>query len=978
MLFVALTMLVAAPSALVAYNPTLRVPDKLDKAVAAAVARAGYKVSLVSSAKLSAVPAGTRLLVLTDARNLPAQLAEPVDAFLKARGRLMALQAPAWQNPLYLSGGKWIGAEQFGLRQAKKPPEKAILDLYVGFLEGWERSSNDMASKATYTVEPCELGEDVKAIHARIENLTSWDTVLSAPLKQPFAPGMEVTQFAAKGGPLTGRMVVEWREKDGSRWIASVPLSKSWRLHRLGPGAFRYWPSNPSRGFPGDAFKPANAERLSVGVAFSHNALTAGRHEFWIANVGASRTKPGEPADAMALAIEPTDGLYPHYKFFEITVPVRAVDPLTGKTVLEGPRAYSVQPRPEPNGFDKRREWAFEPLLVARDRSDGEWRGLPAAMIRWNGGGRKGAGLAAFGLIGSSAYLQTPVLNLIERTARKLGEDVWLVDAGTDKFTQFEGEPVRAGATVYADVDARCRVTILKDGKTLKSGELALSAGQTAVFDAGANPAEPGVYRTELRVGGRLVGVQEQRQHVYSRPETKAFVTTRGGDFVRDGKPLRFNGVNYMPSSGIGTTDWDYFENWMDRRSYDPEIVGRDLRKIKNLGLNAVSVFIYDRAVEAGNLLDLLRQCRELGLLVNLSLRPGTPMDFNWNGVRKIIETYRLKDEDVVFAYDLAWEPSMGNHRDRKRYDGLWHNWVLSVYGSLGAAETEWGFKMPDEDGKPTNPPDELLVSNGSWRAMVADYRRFVNDLLFVQYNEAREKVRSIDPYHLVSFRMSEAGNPTFNWDAFMPYPLEGIAWATDFLAPEAYGRIGDWEHVKHGIFEVAYCRSLPPFRPVVWAEAGVSSLDSARLVNDPELVKRQGQLYRDLYRMFIESDSDGVFWWWYPGGVRVGENSDYGIVNPDGTDRPSTKAIREFGPKLLENRPPEHPQRVLEYSLDGDARGLYGIYQRLKDAFWRLTEAGYAVKLKNKQDWASQDPAASRDALESIYRRLGLKPSQP
>ena len=43
----------------------------------------------------------------------------------------------------------------------------------------------------------------------------------------------------------------------------------------------------------------------------------------------------------------------------------------------------------------------------------------------------------------------------------------------------------------------------------------------------------------------------------------------------------------------------------------------------------------------------------------------------------------------------------------------------------------------------------------------------------------------------------------------------------------------------------------------------------------------------------------DGVAWWWYPGGYRVNERSDFGIINPDGTDRPVTKVIREFGPKL-------------------------------------------------------------------------------
>ena len=41
--------------------------------------------------------------------------------------------------------------------------------------------------------------------------------------------------------------------------------------------------------------------------------------------------------------------------------------------------------------------------------------------------------------------------------------------------------------------------------------------------------------------------------------------------------------------------------------------------------------------------------------------------------------------------------------------------------------------------------------------------------------------------------------------------------------------------------------------------------------------------------RLLIESGADGVYFWWYPGGFRVNENSDYGIINPDGTDQRST-----------------------------------------------------------------------------------------
>ena len=60
---------------------------------------------------------------------------------------------------------------------------------------------------------------------------------------------------------------------------------------------------------------------------------------------------------------------------------------------------------------------------------------------------------------------------------------------------------------------------------------------------------------------------------------------------------------------------------------------------------------------------------------------------------------------------------------------------------------------------------------------------------------------------------------------------------------------------------------------------------------------------------MMIESGADGVFFWWYPGGFRLGENSDFGIINPDGTDRPVTKVIRTEGPRFLAR--PSRPSRT-------------------------------------------------------------------
>ena len=131
---------------------------------------------------------------------------------------------------------------------------------------------------------------------------------------------------------------------------------------------------------------------------------------------------------------------------------------------------------------------------------------------------------------------------------------------------------------------------------------------------------------------------------------------------------------------------------------------------------------------------------------------------------------------------------------------------------------------------------------------------------------------------------MSNAGNPTYDWDGRMAYDFPYLAGGVDFLAPEAYGRIGDWERVKPGWFTVVYARWAAPHLPVVWAEMGVSAWNRSLCRVTPAEMAFQAEFYKAFYQMLIGSGSDGVFSWWYPGGFRYGETSDYGVINADGT----------------------------------------------------------------------------------------------
>jgi endonuclease YncB( thermonuclease family) len=101
-----------------------------------------------------------------------------------------------------------------------------------------------------------------------------------------------LTCFRAKGRPETRRLVVEWQEKDNSRWIASVELGTEWKDYALPPEAFRPWLPPAGRGGPGDRFRVENAVRFQIGLATSHSELRSGFHEFWFDDLSTTRRQP--------------------------------------------------------------------------------------------------------------------------------------------------------------------------------------------------------------------------------------------------------------------------------------------------------------------------------------------------------------------------------------------------------------------------------------------------------------------------------------------------------------------------------------------------------------------------------------------------------------------------------------------------------------------------------------------------------------
>ena len=920
------------------------------------------------------------LLVLPGARSLPMAAAPAILNYLHEGGDMLALGLPGWQSPLFLVGGKWMSRESYEQVVAAQRAQHIVENFDHADLSRWSRSAGEASARAEY--EPAAAGGG-KALHVKIGHLGGWETLTSPALARPFQASQTLTCFRAKGGPHTRQLSLEWREDNDSRWIATVDLTTEWQDYTLLPDRFKAWPV-PGPGERRGQFQPERAVKCCVGLSMSHTAVEGDQHEYWFDDLGTAANPFGDEAPPAEAQVPVLESVSPSYQCFPISTPV-VVGADYQKVALEdwegaaGGRlgegslpVVGLNPRARGVGFEQERAYRWEPLLGAYDAGNRDYRGALGALIVNVKAPFWGSVWGVFTPSEASFYRQPVVTNCVRQVLSRMKRGVFLSEGGSEFFTVFAGQQFKAGARVvnfgkqtvsnvqvsveFTDAKGVARRTVLEHGIALAPG------GEKAVEQDGLsrNSGDAEVL-TRLTVGGVIIDGLRHELGVWEPPAKPQFLEARDGGFWLQGKPWKVHGVNYMPSSGIGLENGQYFEYWLGRGAYDPAVIERDLRRIKAMDLNAVSVFVHHESLGAQHLLDLLRRCQALGLHVNQSLRPGTPMDFRWREMKELIEYFKLAQNDTVFAYDLAWEPSHGDYAQQERaYAGRWNQWVTNRYGSVAAAEKVWGMPAPREG---TNSPAikvpsmQQLTRDGDWRMLVADYRLFLDDLLREKYSAARQLVKSIDPHHAVSFRMSNAGDPLYNWDAGLPYDFYGLADAVDVWEPEAYGRIGDWEHVRAGDFTAAYARLCDARKPLIWAEMGFNAWDMNRMTPDPEKLAFEGRYYADFYRMMIESGANGVFFWWYSGGFRIGENSDFGIINPDGTDRPVTKVIRGEGPRFLKAPKPKEPDSWIAVDRDRDTRGLFGLYEATKVEFWKAMDDGHQSGLK----WA-REPGTAKE----------------
>jgi hypothetical protein len=958
--------------------------------IAAMLKRSGVEATILSPVQAAdagfLTPGHFPLLIVPHSERFPAMAVRNVESYLQNRGRVLFLDGPSFSMLCYPSaeGTEWMPLSG----RIARLPAQAMPGLswkndapFSSWLQAADSPETVITPLLNSAVSPDGTQQTLLQIH--VDRYRDWFSVGPPEFKtSPFAPGAVILSFFARGDETTGGFTIECVEKDGSRWIAAVPLNPQWRKVTLRPEDFRYWPDSKvmGRGSAQDRFNPAALAFLRLGIARSHLNEKPGPHTFCLSEMGCSAL----PADLTGpLPMPPVlEGVSPLYKAVHDTVTGGWVPPLRDRGV----------------GTSGEREARLRPARVP-----GELEAYPAAVGAYANWVRSVfAGKNAGAVWGGASVPKRENGHLtpdLLKTIAAVMQIVSIRNGGFDAAVYRAGDTPQPACFV-ANNGTTAEKVILRErvygGKLERSKETTLEAvpGESRKISGIAAEAWPeGEYRYEARLydgtGKVLVDRVEMPLRIVAQQPAAApdaaRVHVEDGEFVADGKPFRPVGVNFWPLSVAGQDTAVYARGWLSPDQYDPDVVEQDLARCQSAGINLVSIQ-YGNEMQAPSVTDFIRRCRNHHILVNVFVANADPRFLNAGSLNRMLDAAQLTKCADLFAFDVAWEPHLGNAQDRSRYDANWQRWITVNYGNVEAAEQQWEVKCPrGRSGLPTTPSDQQLAEDGPWRRLVAAYRRFVDEMIGAGYRNVAAVLHPRDA--MIGARSGYGGNGFPGVDPQMPFDLTAGAAHLDFISPEGYGLSGEWAEYRAGGFTAAYARWAGNGAPVFWAEFGSSIYPGGD--QDAERLASQADAMDKMLRMTVDSGSNGSAVWWLPGGLRIDEGSDYGIFNPDGTPRPSALRLRKYADQELPaSRPGKAADSAVVGDRDEDARGFTGLRQKLKSRYLQLKEQGKTVEFKTPGTGTNTGtmpltavggmPANGHNPLRYAQAELSVDPENP
>jgi len=181
------------------------------------------------------------------------------------------------------------------------------------------------------------------------------------------------------------------------------------------------------------------------------------------------------------------------------------------------------------------------------------------------------------------------------------------------------------------------------------------------------------------------------------------FVRVEGNHFVLGGQRWYPNGINYFPlnSIRIGETEKPRPNHWFSPGVYDPGAIEADLSLLRGLGMNMLALGLPSNPSCWANFTDFLERCQRYQFKIFLFLEMADPLGASFENLIAVLTdpTLDLPNRTQIFAYDIAWEPHLGDESSRSRWNGLFSRWLASTYGTLNAASSALGYPLPQSGG---------------------------------------------------------------------------------------------------------------------------------------------------------------------------------------------------------------------------------------------------------------------------------------
>ena len=934
--------------------------------VAEQIAKTGMKTEFVTIEQLSSPDAFNAdkfdLLVLTNGALNPIAIKKNLWNYLRYGGKMIVLGGPPFSDLCWKDNGRWVNmdtfTEQLSLREDKK--------VFSNFDEGnmtsdWKRETNNQGSASDMKLVSPGAANTRSALEIEIANLTGWDQFIMKVKPGVFPDEDAATCFLAKGDNGTGFLSVEWREEDGSRWLTMIKLSTEWQYYVLSPNDFRYWPDSKSkgRGFKGDRFNPLNAKELSYGLALDITPVGGGRHKFWVDEI--STLSVGEYTKVSKEAIKPINYeiLSPKYRLYEVSgisdlkkSPRQDIFPDIKWNLDGNMKGYLPINRITGESYVKSKRSRWIPIYDAYDQSGIKKGTAISMMLDWKR--YKGAKWAYFSITDRDFYKNQDALDFIKIIALNMVTSPSLLTAGSDKYTILTRDAILLGAKIInpikKTVNLSVKISVMKGASVVYSIEKSttLAPMEEYSYDELWKPENKEAQysvKTELTENGQVIDSLENELYVMENHQpikAEDKFTVKNGKFYLGNTRWNPVGINYWPMYVSGMDPYDYYTGWLNPKFYDPIEIEKDLAMIQKMGLNLVSIQYTAR--EMGYpLMDFMRRCAKYKIKANIFVGYSDPMagNFSKKTAREFISTAKIVNNPDVFAYDICWEPNMRTIEFRQEFDTEWNEWVDEQYGNKKNAIKEWKFspRLVGTRKMFTAPSAEQVSKDGDWRNMVIAYRRFIDDMTSRKYNSGCKDLREIDPNHLLGGRSGYGGNGMAMPEWF-PLDLFASAKHLDFISPEWYSLTMPEETLKAG-FNSVYSYFVSNYKPVFWSEFGISVWDPISNGASPDILSKQARYYNNFINMCIKSGTQGLAAWWFPGGFRVDEKSDYGIFEQDRTPRPAVESLMKAVSLFKEESVPTTPKRFIKIDRYASCLGYYDVYRNARDEYLDAVDAG-------------------------------------